>query len=338
MRPYPLLALLALACGEGDSGTETAPHPTIRFESAETRALESVADITAFKVYGWESTPAGEARIFSGTTVSRGTADRLWQYQPIQYWKATAQYRFLALATSAAANTGLTAAPAPNFTAWEQAATVSLTLSPPYSEDIVYATAERQTPAFFTAPEPVRLSFRHALAQLRVRVRAAAIDDCHIRLRSVSFRPASVACTFTPQLLLTETVVPPATMYGQPDTIVSRDIRLTVASTTPPDDSFTLTLLPDNPQGHTTPHVSAPMLLVPGEMGTVTVVYELWQNSPESMVYSRTDTYRTTGLMQSGRSYRANIVIPAATTVISLQSDLEPWGDDNDTDREILSI
>lgn len=330
------LALLVFACTAEDNFPQRADPRAIAFRSSSDETTRAAAtDIEKFSVWGWVNDTTGQSSaVFSNQLVERNGG--AWTYQPTAFWWPDCTYHFLALATSKASGSGLSAIAQTGFSTWGQAATVQFALGEPYDEDILYATAERVTPTDMTQVAPVRLSFHHALAQLKLRVRAAEIEGYSVRMRSLAFKPKSRACTFVPELVATERVIPPATMNGEPTIITDYDVKLRVSSSTTANNFFTI--LSDSASGHLIPYVSDPMFLVPGEAGIVSVTYELWQDVPLALMDERTEEYDLAGMMQAGHSYYASVVLPSKTSVISLQASLNPWGDDNDTDREILSI
>lgn len=336
------LALLAFACtAEDDFPKRTAPRE-IAFRSSSAEATRAAAtDIGKFSLWGWANdATGGSTMVFSDQMVERRNG--VWTYQPVAFWWPEYTYRFIALATSKTSGSGFSSIAQTSFSTWEHSFAVPLSLAEPYDEDILYATGYRATSDDITKESPVSLSFDHALSQLKLRVRAAAIvnesnvQTHSVRLRSLAFKPKSSSCTFVPELIVTETEVPPATMNDEPTIITDYDVKFRVSSTTPAANF--LTILSDDALGHALPYTSAPMFLVPGAAGTVSVTYELWQDTPRVSLGDRTEEYALTGLMQPGRSYYASIVLPSPTSVVTVQASMEPWGDDNDTDREILYI
>lgn len=330
------LSLLVLACTTKDELPRRAAPREIAFRSSSGEATRAaVTSIEKFSVWGWANDSTGQSTmVFSNQVVERRSG--VWTYRPPVYWWPDCTYRFLALASSKVQGSGLSSIAQTSFSTWEQSDTVHFALAEPYQEDILYATAERATTEDITHESSVGLSFNHALSQLKLRVRAVNIEGCSVRLLSLRFKPRSSSCTFVPELIVTQTEIPPATRDGDTTIVTSRDIRFKVSSTEPANTFYTI--LPDNPSGHSIPYVSVPMLLIPGAAGTVSVTYQLWQDSRQVLMDERTEEYALSGLMQPGHSYYASIVLPSPTSVITLQGSLEPWGDDNDTDREILSI
>lgn len=335
----PLIFLTVALCActaESDEPSGTVSRAiAFRAETTDGGTRGEIAraeELTAFSVWGWANDASERStQVFAGKRVGRnGDA---WEYAPLVYWMPGHTYRFLAFATSETDDdSGLSVAASTTFTTWPEAATASLTLSPPYDEDIVYAYAEQQSPSLIGDISPVALTFRHALARLKVQVREAIIANCHVQLSRVTFTPHATSATFVPNRIAYTTITPPPTINGQPVYTTTYDVELAVASTTPATTPFVLC------NNHSLPFFSQSMLLVPGAAGTLRVEYQLWQNNPSLMLKQYDETFLISGDMQAGHSYQATIMLPSAQTVVSLQGTLEPWGDDNDTDREILAI
>lgn len=344
------LSLLLLGCSDdGDSPQSYDPN-VIVFHATDgevTRAEVNMNNLTEFRVWGWANydRPANEdslgvyknnAMIFDNQKVEKQNG--AWTYSPPVYWWAGHIHRFLAVATSKNSGSGLTHNPSAIFSTWEKADTMSLTLAAPYDEDILYATAEHSMPLTITSTDalPVELSFRHALARLKVVMKSANIESCHVRMDSITFTPKYNVCTFVPNRVATETIIPPDTKYGQPTVQTTYDVKLKLANKT--GSATPLTLIRKIPADTLRRYSSDYMYLVPGEVGRIRVSYELWENNPATMLHAETVTYTILGAMLPGHSYQVTVFVPSASTVISLQGDIEKWGDDNDTDREILSI
>lgn len=237
----PALAAILCSCSSESDAPYTPDPCAIAFlPSGDTRAeITTRQDITAFRVWGWaNNATGGSTPVFLDKSVERAAG--AWHYTPQAYWIPRRTYRFLALATSKPAASGLTVTAPRTFTTWPQAQTATLTLTPPYDEDLLYAHAVRQTPDTLVTMPPVPLTFRHALARLKVRVREATIDNCHVLLRRVTFTPRNAAATFTPALVAHTTTIPPLTIDGEPTTSTTYDVELTLVSTLPCTTPYTL--------------------------------------------------------------------------------------------------
>lgn len=333
------LCMLVMACSSQNDAPDMPDSSAIAFEvgdGATTRAgIGSTADMAGFDVWGWATDASGACtRVFNGQQVTfTGSA---WTYSPPVFWMPNRDYRFVALTTNKTAGSGLTTTATNNFTTWEQSATIGLSLSAPYDEDVLCATHQQTTGESLKYVGRVKLSFSHILTRLKLQVQAAQIDGCTIRLRSVTFKPVNDACTFSPRLIETVHVWPPARPGGEPQYTTTYDVRIQTTSVTPTNASHHM--LADNPQGHSMPRDLDYLYLVPGAPGSFLVNYEIWSNEPKIMIMSCTDEFRATMPLLSGNSYVATIILPSATNVVSLQPSLEPWGGDNDNDREILYI
>ena len=93
-----LLAAASLASCRKDPSPVPAGDTAIAFSSSVsgTKALiNSVKDMTAFKVYGYFTIDGTSSHTaFDGTAVTRAGA--LWQYSPARYWLPGAKYSFAA--------------------------------------------------------------------------------------------------------------------------------------------------------------------------------------------------------------------------------------------------
>lgn len=332
------LALLLTACAAEDDSLPPSPLGNIAFraegvEAASRAAIDGVAELQGFTVCGWANAQGGSTLVFDNRPVTRnGTS---WTYSPIENWQPSHSYHFLALATSEAeGDASLTVTPAAAFTSWGSAASAQLQLAPPYAYDVLYATAERETPGFIANPEPVQLTFRHALSRLVINIRATRIDDHSVRLTGLSFKPANSAATLATTVHTTTTMIPPATKYGQPTYVYDHDTRFEVTSATPCTTPYTLLAAQSMPLTMTQAYETLPMLLIPGE---ITVDYDLLRDDG-TLVRHSSDVLQAAGRMLPGHSYRASIILPSPTQVITLQGTLTPWGGDDDNDREIISI
>lgn len=335
------LSFLVMACSSEDDSPDLYNGGAITFRASGATAsragIDSQRDMDRFNVWGWATDDADTCTmVFDNQTVLFRNND--WVYTPIVYWMPNRAYRFLALASNKPVASGLSAHASVSFTSWPRAATMSFALPDSCGEDLLYATQECATGRLINTSEPpVSFSFRHMLARLKLQIKAARIEGYTIRLRSLTFKPACDSCTFNPVRVATEHEIPPVAPGGQPQYHTTYDVQLQLASTsTSPRPAFTM--LNDNSTGHPTPYVSDYLYLIPGGAGTFMVTYELWKNQPSVRIRSFTDELRATQPLLAGHSYQAMIVLPSATSVVSLSATLEPWGDDNDTDREILSI
>lgn len=335
------LALLLAACTAEDDSLTPSPRGDIAFraegvEAASRAAIDGVAELQGFTVCGWANAQGNSTLVFNNRPVTcNGTT---WTYSPTENWQPSHSYHFLALATSEAeGGASLTVTPSEAFTSWETAVTAQLQLAPPYTYDVLYATAECETPSLITNPDPVQLTFRHALSRLVINVRATAIEGHSVRLTGLSFKPKSSAATLATAVHTTTTMIPPATKYGQPTYIYDHDTRFEVTSATPCTTPYTLLAAQSMPLTMTQAYETPPLLLIPGEMGEITVEYDLLRDDG-TLVRHSSDVLQAAGLMLPGHSYRASIILPSPTQVITLQGSLTPWGGDNDNDREIISI
>lgn len=331
--------LLAAACSNEDDAPRAQDACAIDFqpvgEDGTRAAIEGQSDITLFNVWGWATDSVGTCtRIFNCQPVTFN--DGRYTYSPKVYWLPYRTYNFLALVTSNPSAESLQTTASDIFTAWENSASVDFTLNAPYDEDILYATATENTDAQINYARRVPLSFRHMLSRLQVHVRSLGLDGCHVRLRSISFRPTYSACIFAPVLITTTEEIPPTTPYGRPTDVTSTDVQMQITSTTAATNAYTL--LSDNTSGHQMPLDFDYLYLIPGAAGTFTVTYELWQNEPALRLKTYNDEFQATLPLLGGHSYQSTIYLPSPAVVVSMQTTLEPWGEDNDTDREILSI
>lgn len=335
-----LCSLLAGCHGGEDEDFTPMSRVNIVFRAkgvkAESRAaITDVTQLQGFSVCGWANANGSSTLVFNNRQVTReGTA---WTYSPIENWQPSHKYRFLALATSEADVDGsFSVTPAETFTAWDAAVTAQVRLAQPYTYDVLYATAECEMPDFIINPDPVSLTFRHALSRLIINVKATSIDGYYVLLKGLSFKPKSSAATLATVVHTTTTTIPPATKYDQPTYVNDYDTRLEVTSTTPCTTPYTLlvngSIVPTMIQAYET----QPMLLIPGEMGEITVDYDLLLNDGTLERHSN-DVLQAAGIMLPGHSYCANIILPSPTQVITLQGSLAPWGGDNDNDSEIIS-
>lgn len=337
------LPMVVAGCSADDGPAAPSDGSAIAFRAGDaSRGIDNSSDMNVFSVWGWATDDAARCtRIFNEQRVER--SGNRWTYTPKVYWMPNRAYRFLAVASNKAADSGLTHSAATDFSSWDEAHTMSFTAAAPFDEDILYATDERRTDSVINSRQDiVTFSFRHLLTRLKLEVRSSQIDSCHIRLRSVTFKPKNRACAFNLAVVTTEHEIPPTSPKGQPTYYTTSDVQTRVTSTTPAAEADTCALLsydPATPTGYAMPQDNLPYLyLVPGIPGTFTVRYELWQNEPATLIQSFTDEFHATQPLLGGRSYKATLRLPSSTSVISFEAILEPWGDDNDTDREILSI
>lgn len=335
--------MLAGACASDDDAPGAPGTRAISFEArddAQTRTgINTVTDLTGFRVWGWATDTLGQCTVvFDDQSVAK--SGRNWVYTPLAYWMPNRSYRFLALTSNkAGTESGLGSVTAsPCFTLWDQAATMHYTPAGawPFTEDILYATYECETPDALGSLPKVPFSFRHLLARLKIKVRSATIDGCSVRLRSLTFTPKYSACTFSPVLITTQHELPPSHPGGEPRYFTEYDVLCPATPTL--RGTTTYTMLADDPSGHGMPYEPEYLYLMPCEVGTFTVSYELWDDRTHALIRSFNDEHTIAQPLEGARSYQAEIILPSATSVVSLEATLEPWGADNDTDREILSI
>lgn len=343
---YPYLLLLPLliaGCSADDEPAVPSEGSSITFRVGDgSRGIDNVSDMNVFSVWGWATDDAARCtRIFNEQSVQR--SGNLWTYTPKVYWMPDRAYRFLAVATNKTTGSGLAHSPALDFTSWEASDEMSFTAAAPFDEDILYATDERRTESIINSSQDlVEFNFRHLLTRLKLEVQVSTLDNHHIHLKSITFKPENIAGIFRPMVITTEHEIPPTSPKGQPTYITTSDVQVKIASTTPNENAVTHTLFshdPDSPEALPDTEHFPYLYLIPGVPGTFTVEYDLVQNGIERYpLHSFTDHFRATQPLMGGRSYKATLRLPSPSSVISFEAILEPWGDDNDTDREILHI
>lgn len=361
------LALLAASCSSDEPAARGGDAGAMRFAAAEASSRATTAPFSTFTLYGWQMAnqdPDGNPRnllLFDGQQVNRQPAANgqdKWVYNPLQYWFSGYNYHFEALASClgptdrqlTSPRSGLTITPPEQYRD-EFTFGFDATASG-YTEDVMYANAQRSTTEEISS-KPVPFSFSHALARLKLRVKATEIKGCYLELNGITFQPKHKGCTFRSAPVGTTTQTPPDTPDGQPTTVTTYSLRLGVASVTPSALSDTITIPATNSTGtHSDglnvsyypyfdkydPSPAPYFYLVPGEVGTIRVSFSLMNKSSMSKLSHYTTVYTIAGDMLPGHSYQATILLPSSTTVISLDGVLDDWGADNDTDREILYI
>lgn len=336
----PVLGVLA-ACTSQDEPGEEKEGIAIAFDVSDTgrsrAGIERVGDMESFHVWGWSTDQYNSCtKVFNSQPVQRHGYQ--WLYAPTIYWMPNRDYQFLALASNKGGDSGLGASTAATFTTWEDAATIGLRLKAPYDEDLLYAVAEQATSEGVRNPPPVELRFRHLLARLRLEIRQAISPGKTVRLRSLTFRPRCDSCTFTPGVRYTEIVIPPLRRGEEEQVYTSSEVIMNASAPTTAT-AATYAMLADDPKGYDIGAYTPEYLyLAPGAAGTFVVSYELWQNRPAVLLRSYTDELCTMQALEGGKSYYTTILLPSATRVVNLEATLESWGEDNDTDREIISI
>lgn len=347
-------ALLVASC----SNDEPAPSGAgaIRFAAGAAASRDGAGgnnvDFTSFILYGWQMRPTDQSPdsqehnvlLFNAQAVNSQQGQ--WVYSPLQYWFKGYDYHFEAFAhlfaeTLTNPQSGLTINPPAQY---RDELTVQFDASrSQYAEDLMHASTDRSTTTGIEL-DAVDFRFTHALARLKLCVKPAQIAGYHLRLGSLTFTPACKSASFLSAPVFTTTTIPPTRRGGEPITITTSQVEIHVVENTKiSTDVPSLTLVQNTPAVTVAQlYTSRYLYLIPGAVGTITVNYEIWDDgqgdAPAGLIRSDTNTYTVNGSMLAGHSYQATIYIPSSSQVISIEGALDPWGADNPTDREILSI
>lgn len=169
-------AALTLAACSNDEMVQAPEATAIGFDSyigKTTRAEDAtMSNVTWITVYGYLG-DAGTPKLFDGQIVSN-TSGR-WSYEPLQYWTASKNYFFTALASQVARGNNrysyTWAETLPTATAgFNGIGTIGFDNSKAEgNEDLLYASATAMTPATITGEDPgtVQFSFKHALSRVK---------------------------------------------------------------------------------------------------------------------------------------------------------------------------
>lgn len=165
-----ILPALLVAASLSSCRKEPSPVPAgdtaIAFSSSVsgTKALiNDVADMTAFKVYGYYTIDGTASyTAFDGTEVTRTGA--LWQYSPARYWVPDAKYTFLGFHPSDAAVTINSTSLNANGRLSNPSFTYVLDNDFTQQEDFMFAHRYKEDPGI------VDLNFNHLLCQVTIDV------------------------------------------------------------------------------------------------------------------------------------------------------------------------
>ena len=162
------LAVAALASCSKVEPIEPGYKSAIGFENAfidnATKAELNTGNILSFEVWGTEA----KAPIFNATTVSRADASSPWGYTGTKYWHPGNHYEFAAIAPAGHGGTVTLES--------NDVATIKLPISVGYTlaagnigsqTDLLYATANVDTPNPLTTMADVAFTFKHLLSKVQ---------------------------------------------------------------------------------------------------------------------------------------------------------------------------
>ena len=192
------IAIMAVAAAVSCSQELTVDAPkgaAIGFANAFVEnSTRAAVDLTKgnfdFGVYGTVANESGNALIFTNQTVASDGS-----YSPAQYWVANATYTFTAYAPKTGAQWAYTKAEGTDSEAYN--GTLSFNNAAALGEqDLLFAAAERTTPATITSAEKVGLTFGHLLSKVAFKF-TNVFTDKNISLNVYDVKINNTAATGT---------------------------------------------------------------------------------------------------------------------------------------------